>query len=435
MLKEIKKSGTQIRVFIETFGCTFNKADSEIMAGNLLENNIQIVDSIEKADVIIVNTCYVKQPTESKVTNKIQKLKSEFTDKKIIVSGCMVEIDPKKLDKIAPDCGWIGPHKLGKTTDVIKSVLNGKILRESGFSKDTKVGVPKLRFNPYIHIIQICEGCLGSCSYCCTRFARGSLNSYPINEIKKEAKKAIDEGCVEIQLTAQDTAAFGKDTNEKLSKLIKEVATIDGNFRVRIGMMHPKNIGNDLDELIKSFKLPNVYNFLHLPIQSGSNQILNDMRREHSVEEYKVIVNKFRETIPELTIATDIIVGYPTETEEDFNKTSKFLNEVKPGLIHLSKYKHREGASSSTLIEIPYNVMKRRSKYITEIKSQITKYENKQLLGTVQKALVVEKGNKGGFIAKTDSYIPVIVDNADIGTFIDVEITEATSTYLKGKIV
>ncbi|MCL2116552.1 MAG: tRNA (N(6)-L-threonylcarbamoyladenosine(37)-C(2))-methylthiotransferase [Methanobrevibacter sp.] len=424
-----------MRVFIETFGCTFNKADSQIMAGNLLKNNIQLVDSIEKADVAIVNTCYVKQPTESKIINRIQNIKSEFPDKKVIVSGCMVEIDPKKLDKIGPDCSWIGPHKLNKTTDVVKSSFKGEIVRECGFSNDTKVGIPKLRFDYYIHIIQICEGCLGSCSYCCTRFARGMLNSYSIKEIKKEAKEAIADGCVEIQLTAQDTAAFGKDTNEKLSKLVEEIATIPGDFRVRVGMMHPKSIGNDLDDLIQAFKLLNVYKFLHLPIQSGSNKILHDMRRDHLVGEYKDIVKKFKDEIPELTIATDIIVGYPTETEEDFNKTSEFLKELKPGLIHLSKYKHREGALSSVLDEIPYDVMKRRSKYLTDIKSQITEDENKQLFGTVQKVLVVEKGNKGGYIAKTDSYIPVIVDDVDIGSFVDVEITETTGTYLRGKKV
>ena len=434
MLKK-EENHQQIKVFIETFGCTFNKADSEIMAGNLIKNDIQVVDSIEKADVAIINTCYVKQPTESKVINRITSLSHEFPTKKIIVSGCMVEIDPKKLDKIAPNSCWIGPHKLNTTTDVVKSSLNGERVRECGFSSDTKVGVDKLRFDPFIHIIQICEGCLGSCSYCCTRFARGPLNSYSIEEIKKEAREAIKDGCVEIQLTAQDTAAFGKDTNERLSKLIKDVATIGGDFRVRVGMMHPQNIGDDLDDLIKAFKLPNVYKFLHLPIQSGSNKILDEMGRNHSVEEYLRIVKKFKEEIPALTLATDIIVGYPTETEEDFNKTSKFLKELKPGLIHLSKYKHREGALSSELDEIPYEVMKRRSKYLTEIKSQITEEENKQLLGTVQKALIVEKGNKGGFIAKTDSYIPVVVRDADIGTFISVEITEATSTYLKGKKV
>lgn len=429
------------KVFIDTFGCTFNQADSQIMAGNLVENDFEIVNSIDDADVAIINTCYVKQPTENKVTNRIQKLKDQFPELKVIVSGCMVEIDPKKLDKIAPDTSWIGPHQLNKTTNVVKTTLNGEISRECGFSKDTKVGIPKVRFDELIHIIQICEGCLGACSYCCTRFARGTLNSYPISEIKKEAKEALLDGCVEIQLTAQDTAAFGKDTNEKLSDLIKEIANlsmdsdIKNDFRIRVGMMHPNNIGDDLEDLIKAFKHPNVYNFIHIPIQSGSDSILSDMRRGHTVKKYMEIVNRFKNEIPDITIATDIIVGYPTEKELDFNKTVDLLRELKPGLIHISKYRHREGAPSSVLDEIPHETMKRRSKHLTEIKSEITEDENKELLGSIQKALVVEKGSKGGFITKTNSYIPVVIENAIIGTFVDVKITETTSTYLKGILI
>jgi len=352
----------------------------------------------------------------------------------------MVEIDPKKLEKIAPNASWIGPHKLNKTTDVVKASLNGEIERVCGFSDDTKVGVAKVRFDDFIHIIQICEGCLGVCSYCCTRFARGVLNSYPIDDIVKEAKVAIEEGCVEIQLTAQDTAAFGKDTGENLSNLIKKVANLTNDsafsdFRIRIGMMHPNNIGEDLEDLIKAFKHPNVYKFLHLPIQSGSDKVLENMKRFYTVEEYKYIVKRFREEIPGITIATDIIVGYPTETEEDFDKTAELLRYIKPSLIHLSKYRHREGASSSVLEEIPHSVMKRRSKYLTNIKSEITEEENKELLGSIQKVLVIEKGSKGGFIAKTDSYIPVVVENVKIGTFVEVKIIEVTSTYLKGVLV
>jgi len=429
------------KVFIETFGCTFNQADSQIMAGNLIENDFEIVDSIEKADVVIVNTCYVKKPTENKVTNRIQKLQINHPELKVIVSGCMVEIDPKKLNKIAPDTSWIGPHKLNKTTNVVKATLNNEIARECGFSEDTKVGVTKLRFDDLIHIIQICEGCLGACSYCCTRFARGTLNSYPISEIKKEAKKALLDGCVEIQLTAQDTVAYGKDTGEKLSSLIYEVANlandseITNDFRIRVGMMHPNNIGSDLENLIESFKLPNVYKFLHIPVQSGSDKVLKDMKRGHTVEDYKNIVNRFKEEIPNLTIATDIIVAYPTESEEDFEKTVELLEEIKPSLIHISKYKHREGATSSSLAEVPYSVLKRRSKYLTDIKSEITEEENKELIGSTQRVLVIEKGSKGGFIAKTDSYIPVVVDDVEIGTFVDVKITEVTGTYLKGIVV
>ncbi|MCF0226140.1 MAG: tRNA (N(6)-L-threonylcarbamoyladenosine(37)-C(2))-methylthiotransferase [Methanobrevibacter sp.] len=424
-----------MKVFIENYGCTFNKADSQIMAGECIENNIQLTDSIDDADVIIVNTCYVKLPTENKVVYRIQKLQEEFPDKVIIVSGCMVEIDPEKLDKIGPNCSWIGPHQLNKTVEVINNAMSGEISRACGFSKESKVNKNKITDDSYIHIIQICEGCTGACTFCCTRFARGPLNSYPISDIVEEAKVAIENGACEIQLTAQDTAAYGLDTGEKLSSLIKEVANINGNFRIRVGMMHPKNVLNDLDGIIDAIKHDNVYDFIHLPIQTGSNKVLKEMRRGHNISQYYEIINKFKKEIPNITIATDIIVGYPTEDDNDFKLTCDLLEDIGPSLIHLSKYQHRKGALSSNLKELPHNIMKERSKHLSNIKNQITKRENDQLLGTVQNALVVEKGSKGGFIAKSDNYLPIIVENVNLGDFIKVKINKTTSTYLKGEII
>ena len=424
-----------MKVFIESYGCTFNQADGQIIAGNLKANDIDIVDSIDEADVIIVNTCYVKLPTEDRMVHRIQKLQKEFPEKKVIVGGCMVEIDPEKLEKIAPDISWIGPHQLNRSAEVVSSTYCGDIMRETGFSKDSKVCVPKVGDGSLIHILQICEGCLGACTFCCTRFARGPLNSYPIADIVAEAQKAIDDGACEIQLTAQDTAAFGRDSGEKLSDLIKEVANLKGDFRVRVGMMHPKNILNGVDEIIDAMKHPKVYDFIHLPVQSGSDKVLSDMRRGHTIAQYKEIVSKFRNEIPNLTLATDIIVGYPTESDEDFDETVKLLRDVKPNLIHLSKYQHRKGAISSSLKEIPPKIMKKRSKFLSQIKEEITEEENVELIGSIQNVLVIEKGSKGGYIAKTDSYIPVIVDDVELGTFVDVKIIEATSTYLKSELL
>ena len=424
-----------MKVFIESYGCTFNQADGQIIAGNLHANDIDIVDNIDEADIVIVNTCYVKLPTEDKMTFRIQKLQKEFPDKKIIVGGCMVEIDPEKLDKIGPDVSWIGPHQLNKSASVVNATYCGDVIRETGFSKESKVCVPKVGDDSLIHILQICEGCLGACTFCCTRFARGPLNSYPISDIVFEAQRAIENGACEIQLTAQDTAAFGRDSGEKLSDLIKEVANLKGDFRVRVGMMHPKNILNDVDEIIDAMKHPKVYDFIHLPVQSGSDKVLSEMRRGHTVEQYKNIVSKFKEEIPNVTLATDIIVGYPTESDEDFDETVKLLEEIKPSLIHLSKYQHRKGAISSSLPEIPREIMKERSKFLSQIKEKITERENEELVDSIQKVLVIEKGSKGGYIAKTNSYIPVIVDNVELGTFVDVKITEATSTYLKSELL
>ena len=423
-----------MKVYIESYGCTFNKADGQIMAGVLNENNIDLVDNIDDADVIIVNTCYVKLPTENKVIYKIQQLQENFPEKKIIVGGCMVEIDPEKLNKVGPNCSWIGPHQLNKTADVVTQTYCGEVVRECGFSKESKVGVAKVTDDSLIHIIQICEGCLGACTFCCTRFARGPLNSYPISDIVDEARQAIENGACEIQLTAQDTAAFGRDTGEKLPDLIKEVANLDGDFRVRVGMMHPKNILDSVDEIIEAIKLPKVYNFIHLPIQSGSDKVLKEMRRGHTIDQYLEIVDRFKSEIPDLTLATDIIVGYPTETDDDFLKTVDLLENVRPSLIHLSKYQHRKGAISSSLKEIPHETMKKRSKFLSEIKIEITQNENEELLDSHQNVLVVEIGSKGGFIAKTDSYIPVIVDDVNLGDFVRVKITDATATYLKGAV-
>ena len=220
----------------------------------------------------------------------------------------------------------------------------------------------------------------------------------------------------------------------ELSDLIKEVANLDGDFRVRVGMMHPKNILDSVDEIIEAIKLPKVYNFIHLPIQSGSDKVLKEMRRGHTIDQYLEIVDRFKSEIPDLTLATDIIVGYPTETDDDFLKTVDLLENVRPSLIHLSKYQHRKGAISSSLKEIPHETMKKRSKFLSEIKIEITQNENEELLDSHQNVLVVEIGSKGGFIAKTDSYIPVIVDDVNLGDFVRVKITDATATYLKGAV-
>lgn len=421
-----------MKVYIETFGCTFNQGDSQIMAGLLQENDAKIVEEVEDADVIIVNTCYVKHPTEQKVLNRIQNIQKDFPDKKLIISGCMVEIDPVKLKKAAPSAGWIGPRQIKSTLDVVESCLDGESARIIGHGTDIKAGLPKVRFNPMVHIVQICEGCIGRCTYCCTRFARGRLQSYPIDIIKKEVEYAVNDGCVEIQLTAQDTAAYGKDTGETLAELINEITSIPGKFRIRIGMLHPKSITGQLNELIQAFKHENVYKFLHIPIQSGSDSILNDMNRGHTVKEFMDIISQFRKEIPEISIATDVIVGYPTETDNDFEETLSVIRDIKPDFIHISKYRHRPMTESSNLPEIEHFVMKKRSKALNELKSEILYENNLKEIGKECRILITEKGSKGGYIGRTDSYKPVVVVEGQIGSFINVNIKEATSTYLKG---
>lgn len=425
-----------MNIHIETFGCTFNQADSQIMMGLLQENGVKLVDDPGDADVIIINTCYVKYPTEQKMINHIKRIQSDYPMVKLLITGCMVEIDPEMLEKNACDAGWLGPHQINHAMEAVNNVLNGERVRLTGPNSNlVKVGLPKTRFNPFIDVIQICEGCTGKCSYCCTRFARGGLQSYPLDSIIAEASKAVREGCVELQLTAQDTAAYGRDINESLSSLINGVTRVPGDYRVRVGMMHPKNIINNLDNVIESYHNEKVYNFLHLPIQSGNDDVLRDMNREYSVEEFKYIVNRFRMSIPTISIATDVIVGYPSEDDEAFHDTLKLVGEIEPDFLHISKYHHRPGTASSQLVEIDHSIMKERSRALNEVKTGISLRNNLKLIGSVEKILVTDEGGKGGFIGRTGNYKTVVVDDAPIGCFMNVEIVEAKSTYLKGIIL
>jgi threonylcarbamoyladenosine tRNA methylthiotransferase CDKAL1 len=424
-----------MNIYIETFGCTFNQADSQIMAGLLKENQEKIVSRPEDADVIIINTCYVKHPTEQKAINRIHKVQKQFPDKKLIISGCMVEIDKKKLRKAAPNASWIGPHKVTSTPEIVKSVFNGENVRSTGYGTDCKVCLPKIRSNPFIHMVQICEGCDGDCSYCCTKFARGSLQSYPTELIKREIEEAVADGCVEIQITAQDTAAYGKDTGTSLSNLINEITSIEGDFKIRVGMMHPKSIMDDVDGVIEAFKSEKVYKFLHIPIQSGNDDVLRDMNRGHSVADFKDVVSKFKENIPEMSISTDVIVGYPTEDEDAFKDTLNLVAEIRPDFINISKYGHRPGTRSSLMEEISHESMKKRSKSLNDLKTAISYENNLKMLGSTQNVVITGEGSKGGYVGRANSYKQVIVKNAVVGSFSEAKIIDAKSTYLMGNII
>ena len=422
-----------MKVYLETYGCTFNQADGQIMSSILMEEH-EVVTNIEDADVIILNTCYVKLPTEQKMITRINKIKSQYPDKKLIVGGCMVEVDPKRLEKFAGDDCWIGPHKIDKINTVVNKAANGEVVHECGKTSIIKAGTFNKNIDSLTHILQICEGCNGACTFCCTKIARGHLVSYPIETIVNEAKLAISNGFKELQVTAQDSACYGLDSGESFSQLLDELASLEGDFRIRVGMMHPKSLKGQLDEVISTFKKnEKIYNFVHIPVQTGSSKVLEEMNRLHTLDEYYEIIKKFRSEIPDISIATDIIVGYPTETEDDFQRTIDLLYKIKPDIIHISKYMHRPGAKSNTLDEIDHKVMKERSHRINKVKTEVMLENNKRYEGSIQTVLITGKGTSGGFVGYTNSYKNVIVDDVQIGTFVDVKIIEGKRTYLKAE--
>jgi threonylcarbamoyladenosine tRNA methylthiotransferase CDKAL1 len=340
-----------MKVFVKTYGCTFNVRDSENIKGILKNEEYEIVDNEESADMIVVNSCGVKGVTQNKVISYI-----ESRDKPVYVGGCltkMVDLTEKKNVQ-----GVFDPNTITKLPEQIKE----KKVQSFGGKKEHRVNIPMLRSEKDKIILPISQGCLGNCSYCSVKYVRGNLKSYRIGDLKREVEVAVQEDEIKhVYLTSQDCGCYGFDIETNLVELVKEIIEVPGEFIIRIGMMSPEHIITYLPELLKIMKHPKVKNFLHLPLQAGSNKVLKDMRRKYTIEEYRKLIQDIRKTSPEIHIATDIIVGYPTETEEDFQETVNIIKEFKFEVVNVSKFASRPKTLAAKLKPLLTQEVKRRS--------------------------------------------------------------------------
>ncbi|MFO7872642.1 MAG: tRNA (N(6)-L-threonylcarbamoyladenosine(37)-C(2))-methylthiotransferase [Candidatus Undinarchaeales archaeon] len=419
-----------MKVYIETYGCSANFSDSEIMSGLLESKGHELVDSEKKADAVILNSCYVKDPTERKMKKRIKKLKN----KKLIVAGCFPESDRKGIEEIAPNASLIGPRNIQDIVQVVESEEKMVKLGGPGVEKSK---LEKKRKNPLINIVQINEGCLCECSFCITKHSRGKLQSYSIGAIVNDIKKSIEEGCKEIWLTSQDTGAYGLDFNRNLAELLSKVSEIEGDFKTRIGMMNPIHAIRILPDLIGAYKSEKIFKFLHLPIQSGSDRVLDKMKRGNSVKQFETIVEKFREKFPKLTLSTDIIVGFPGETESDFQKTLDLIERVKPDIVNISRYGARPGTEASELEQISGWKKKERSRKLTKLVKKIGLEKNKKWVDWTGEILIDEEGKTGSWIGRNFAYRPIVVKNKEnlFGKELKVKIKKAKPTYLISEIL
>ena len=258
-----------MKVYLEVYGCTANKSDASLIKGILKENNYEIVNEINKADSLILLTCTVIDTTEQRMLSRLKVFKN--TGKKIIVGGCMASIQSDQVKAILPNVKLLPPQY----SHQIINIINDK---KPIFSYKNKTQFSKY-YEDIFAPVSIAEGCMLSCSYCITSLARGKLKSYPIDEITQDICSAIRKGCKEIQLTAQDTSAYGLDGKHNLGELLKNVSKIKGQFRVRVGMMNPYTCLKNINSIVNGFKSSKIYKFLHLPVQSGDNVILEKMNR------------------------------------------------------------------------------------------------------------------------------------------------------------
>ncbi|MCX6802614.1 MAG: tRNA (N(6)-L-threonylcarbamoyladenosine(37)-C(2))-methylthiotransferase [Candidatus Diapherotrites archaeon] len=409
---------------LEGYGCSLNQGDTARIA-LLLEKAGFGQESPEKADFILINTCAVKTPTENKMLRRVKALGviAEKAGARLVVCGCLPFISPEKIKGACEKAELLGVDlkEIASFFGIPFSEKNAKI--------------PAAKKNSCISIIPVAHGCLGNCAYCCVKQARGGLKSLPVEEINSAFAEAL-EGSKEIWLTANDTGCYGLDRGTNLAELLERLLENEGEFRVRLGMMNPANLKKFFPRLLKAMEDERVYKFLHLPVQSGSDRVLGLMERHHTAKEFEALAAKARKKFPEITIATDIIVAFPQETEKDFSESLALLERVKPDIVNVSRFGLRPNTKAALLPgKVHGGISKQRSRALAAKAREIALEKNRLFEGSVQKILVSEKGPTGGFIGRTNSYKPVAVEKAEMCSFRNAKILRAFPTYLEGKIL
>lgn len=427
-----------MRVFVKSFGCSTNLADGEVLAGCLAEAGYELTRSVKDADLVILNTCAVKGPTENRMIETLRRVPRR---KKVIVSGCLPLISFDRLCKEARFDGVVGPAVGDEIVKVVKNVMEGKrvVALNGALHVKPRLDLPRLRLNPVTSIIPVSYGCLGSCAYCCVVFARGHLRSYGVREIVERAKQDLRRGVREFWITSQDTACYGRDRGTNLAELLKAICSVDGDFKVRVGMMTPNVVIDILDQLIQVFQRNRVFKFVHLPVQSGDDRVLRLMRRFYSVADFRKIVDAFRADFPEITLSTDVICGFPDESEEAFEKTLRLIEEVKPDVVNVSKFFARPKTPAAEMREnlVPSSEIKRRSTKVAELARKVAFQRNQEWVGWTGEILVDEVGKiPGSWVGRNPAYKPVAVKSTDslLGKTLRVKVVRAFATHLEGEV-
>ena len=418
------------KIFVEAYGCSASFADSEMISGLIVNGGHTLATDSTDSDLNLIVTCSVKDTTANKMMHRIKSLKT----KPLIVAGCLPKAEKENVEKFTENASLLGPNSLGKTLDVINSTLAGTkqiALEDSDLSK---VGLPKVRLNPTVGIVEIASGCMSECTFCQTKLSKGDLSSYRLGDIVRQVETEIKEGCKEVWLTSTDNGCYGLDIGTDLPTLVNSVSEIKEDFMIRVGMMNPMYMPRIKEKLIESYDNDKVFKFLHIPVQSGSDKVLNDMKRGHTSQTFREIVKKTKEKFENFTISTDIIVGFPSETEEDFQKTVRLLEETKPDVVNLSKYSARPGTDAAELKQIDAAEIKRRSKVIFEQINKISLESNKKWIGWKGKVLF-DENTEEGIKGRNYAYKPIAVqEDVKIGDSHIVEIIDATRKRLIGKI-
>lgn len=441
-VKEIKKGS---KYFINTMGCKLNENDSEKMAG-MLENMGYIeTNCVDDANLVLFNTCCIRENAEEKVFGKLGELKNlkKKNDMIICFGGCMSQ-EPHIIEKIKTSYSQVdiifGTHNFYKFPEMLYKKIQErkKVIDVWDIDGEVIEGLPIKRMDDNSALVTIMNGCNNFCSYCIVPYTRGRERSRNPKDILREIEQLAKEGFKEIMLLGQNVNSYNGGDNYNFANLLRDIDKIDGIDIVRFMSPHPKDFKDDVIDAIKDSK--SVCKVIHLPLQSGSSNVLNLMNRKYTKESYLNLVKRIREKIPDVTFTTDIIVGFPGETEEDFKDTLDVIEKVRFEQVFMFIYSVRKGTKAETMPNhVPEEIKSERFNRLKVLADKITEEENKKYVGTVQKVLVegVSKNNDNFLTGRTKSskVVNFAGDKKLIGKEVEIRIVSEHIWYLKGEII
>ena len=411
-----------MKAWVESYGCTMNQGEGAQLEAQLASMGHILVSDPADAELVVVNTCTVIRETERRMLRRLEELSRQ--QRKVIVTGCLAAVQSGEAVKRAPGALIIPPRSYDSFAELVEERFG-----------PAQASPPILPLAATSAVLPIAQGCLGNCSYCITRLARGTLASYPMEGLVEEARGHVASGAVELLITAQDTAAYGMDRNTDLGRLLEAIAAIPGDFRARVGMMNPQSLAPILPSFLAAWRSPKIYQFVHLPVQSGSERMLEAMNRRHAPKEFESIVEKLRSASPDMCLATDVIVGFPGETDDDHRATVELIQRIRPEVVNVTRYSPRPGTEAARARnQVPGWRSKERSRELTALRMDIGMEIHRSRIGMEETVLITEWGKKGTMIGRTDAYRPVVVrGDHRIGSRLSVVMTDATPTYMMGE--
>jgi threonylcarbamoyladenosine tRNA methylthiotransferase CDKAL1 len=435
-----RNASAKPKVWVEGYGCSASMADSEMIRGLLKSAGYEVAAKQSEGALNLIVTCSVKDATEHKMVGRIKSLTE--SGKPLVVAGCLPKAEREKVELLSPSASLLGPHSIERSADVVRSAFAGSRLVALEDSISDKVNIPRVRVNPVVSIVEIASGCMSECTFCQTKLAKGWLRSYRMGDIMRQIRSDVVEGgCREVWLTSTDNGCYGRDIGSDLVELLKTCCSIEGDFKIRLGMMNPMYLPEMLNRLVEVFhENDKLFKFLHIPVESGSNRVLRKMKRGHTARTFLDAVQSFRKKIPKMTISTDVIVGFPTETEGDFQATLDLLEKAEPDIVNSSRYGARPGTESAKWKRerVSSQVAKERSGRLHMLARKIAKKRNSLWQGWQGEIIVDEiicKVAQG----RNYAYKPVVLTGSpaqfSLGDQKRVQVYDFSNFSLKGRVI